>query len=635
MNTYRRILRYVRPHSGLFGLAIGTMALWAALDAFSYTLIIPFLRVLFDQGDAVAGLDTFLSPNAGPVVQFLRDAVGWAITGRQPMDALRNVVLFLFVVYAIKNVAYYVSQVSVAVVEGRVTRDMRNDIYAHLLRLGFPFFQRTRAGQIISRVTNDVEQMRSLATSNLAKLMWEALQAVFALLVMLGISWKLTLVAALFMPPMLGLWARLRKRLRKGVVRVLDAVGETASHLQETVSGMRLVKASGAEPWEEERFRKLTRGQYRAYVRNERWRRFFTPATEMITAVSILAMLWYGSYLVLREGTMIPETFIAFLLFAGKLMSPVKFLAQFPATVQPGLAAADRAFELLDAPVEIMDAADAAPVEGFRDEVRFEGVGFAYTSDAPVLRGIDLSIRPGEVVALVGPSGAGKSTLADLLPRFYDPTEGRITLDGRDLRTLKLADLRGLLGIVTQETILFHDTVRSNIAYGRPDASQADVEAAARAANAHEFIAHLPQGYDTVLGEKGTRLSGGQRQRIAIARALLRNPPILILDEATSALDTESERLVQQAIEELMAHRTVLVIAHRLSTVRRADQIVVVDGGRIAERGTHDQLVARGGVYRRLYDMQFGGDDGVKPRELESAGVGDGSVRPSAPPPLA
>jgi subfamily B ATP-binding cassette protein MsbA len=405
---------------------------------------------------------------------------------------------------------------------------------------------------------------------------------------------------------MLGLWARLRKRLRRGVLKVLNATGEVASQVQETVSGIRLVKASGAEEWETERFRRLTRGQYKAWVRNERWRKFFPPATEMITATSILALLWYGSYLVLEERSLEATAFLVFLTLAGRLMSPVKFIAQFPSVVQPGLAAAERAFELMDAPVEVKDAPGALPVTGFRDEVRFEGAGFAYAPGVPVLTGIDLRIRPGEVVALVGPSGAGKSTLADLLPRFHDVTEGRITLDGADLRELRLAELRGLLGIVTQETILFHDTVRANIAYGVPDAPRERVEAAARAANAHDFIASLPEGYDTVLGEKGTRLSGGQRQRIAIARALFRNPPVLILDEATSALDTESERLVQQAIDEVMAGRTVLVIAHRLSTVRRADQIVVLEGGRIVQRGTHDDLLARGGTYRRLYEMQFG-----------------------------
>jgi subfamily B ATP-binding cassette protein MsbA len=496
--------------------------------------------------------------------------------------------------------------VSISVVEGRVTRDMRNDIYAHLLHLGFPFFQRTRTGQVISRVTNDVEQMRGIVTGNVSKLISQVFQALATLVVMVGLSWKLTLVSALFLPPMLGLWARLRKRLRRGVLKVLNATGEVASQVQETVSGIRLVKASGAEEWETERFRKLTRGQYKAWVRNERWRKFFPPATEMITATSILVLLWYGSYLVLAERSLTPTAFLLFLTMAGKLMSPVKFIAQFPSVVQPGLAAAERAFELMDAPVEVKDAPGALPVSGFRDEVRFEGAGFAYAPGVPVLSGIDLRIRPGDVVALVGPSGAGKSTLADLLPRFHDVTEGRITLDGADLRELRLAELRGLLGIVTQETILFHDTVRANIAYGVPDAPQDRIEAAARAANAHDFIASLPDGYDTVLGEKGARLSGGQRQRIAIARALFRNPPILILDEATSALDTESERLVQQAIDEVMAGRTVLVIAHRLSTVRRADQIVVLEGGRIVQRGTHDELLARGGTYRRLYEMQFG-----------------------------
>ena len=604
MKLYLRILRYVRPHLALFAWAILAMTFYAALDAFSFTLLIPFLNLLFG-GEAIGG-GAALFAGSGVIADVLQWSVGWLIAGRPPMEGLRNVVIFLFAVFLVKNVALYIYQVSISVVEGRVTRDMRNDIYAHLLHLGFPFFQRTRTGQVISRVTNDVEQMRGIVTGNVSKLISQVFQAAATLVVMVGLSWKLTLVSALFLPPMLGLWARLRKRLRRGVLKVLNATGEVASQVQETVSGIRLVKASGAEEWETERFRRLTRGQYKAWVRNERWRKFFPPATEMITATSILALLWYGSYLVLEERSLEATAFLVFLTLAGRLMSPVKFIAQFPSVVQPGLAAAERAFELMDAPVEVKDAPGALPVTGFREEVRFEGAGFAYAPGVPVLTGIDLCIRPGEVVALVGPSGAGKSTLADLLPRFHDVTEGRITLDGADLRELRLAELRGLLGIVTQETILFHDTVRANIAYGVPDAPRERVEAAARAANAHDFIASLPEGYDTVLGEKGTRLSGGQRQRIAIARALFRNPPILILDEATSALDTESERLVQQAIDEVMAGRTVLVIAHRLSTVRRADQIVVLEGGRIVQRGTHDELLARGGTYRRLYEMQFG-----------------------------
>jgi ATP-binding cassette, subfamily B, bacterial MsbA len=495
------------------------------------------------------------------------------------------------------------------VLEGRVTRDIRNETYAHLLRLDLGFFQRTRAGQVISRSTHDVDQVRILVTVLLSRLLSSVLQAVAALVALLLISWKLTLVAALFLPPMLGLWSRLRGRLRRGLLRVLDAVGEVASQIQETVSGIRLVKASGAEEWEERRFRALTRHQYREFVRVSRSREMLSPLTEMIAAAGIMGLLWYGTYLVLEEGALTAGAFLASLTLAGKLMAPAKFIAQFPAQVQPGLTAAERVFELLDAPLEVVDAPGARPVSGFRHSLHLEGVRFEYAPGVPVLEDVDLEIRSGDVIALVGQSGAGKSTLADLLPRFRDPTGGRITLDGVDLRELRLRDLRALIGMVTQETILLHDTVRANIAYGIDGVAQQDLEAAARAANAHEFIAALPHGYDTVLGEKGTRLSGGQRQRVAIARALLRNPPILILDEATSSLDSESERLVQQAIEKLMRDRTVLVIAHRLSTVRRADQIIVLEGGRIVERGTHAELLQRGGRYHRLHHMQFSESD--------------------------
>jgi len=385
--------------------------------------------------------------------------------------------------------------------------------------------------------------------------------------------------------------------------------GEMTSVLQETISGIRLVKASGTEVYEEGRFAEGSNKYALSSLKMTRLALVAPPVTEVIGTLIAVLILWIGAWQVLRNGTMTGATLLAFLTLVLRLLQPLKQLSQMRTTAQSSLASAERLFEILDSPAEFQLDRGTRDAAKFDSELTFERVSFSY-GDAAVLSNIDFSARKGEVVALVGPSGSGKSTLVDLIPRFYEPTEGRILLDGVDTREIKLPMLRSLTGIVSQETVLFHDTVRNNIAYGAMGKyTQAQIEAAARAANAHEFIAELPQGYDTLLGERGTRLSGGQRQRLAIARALLTDPPILILDEATSALDTESERLVQEAVDRLLQGRTVFVIAHRLSTIAHADQILVLDRGEIAERGTHTELLTRRGAYYRLYSLQFGDAD--------------------------
>lgn len=600
LRLYGRVLSYLKPYGGLIaGATVATVG-FAALDAFSILMLIPFLETLFgaDSGIDIGG--------SGWVQRLLDNTVGRVVTeGAPAQEALGSVILFILVVFLVKNVFDYFQSYLVVRLEQAVTRDMRVQMYQHLIELDLRFFGRTRAGQIITRLTTDIDQLRTMVTRNIAKFGTSVLQILITIGVLLTMSWRLTLVALVVLPAMAGIWQRMLKRLRTGDRRVRDLAGEVTSHVQETVSGIRLVKASAAEPFERRRFSDLARSYYRTFVRTESIRSLASPMTEMVSAMGTVFLLWYGGRIVLVEGAMDPTAFVTFLVLSLKMYSPAKWLAKFPSTVQPGLVAAERVFEFMDAPIEMQNMQNARPFTGVRESIGFENVGFAYAPGEPVLSAVDFEVRAGEVIALVGPSGAGKTTLADLVARFYDPTEGRITIDGVDLREFDTRSYRTQLGIVTQETVLFHDTVRNNIAYGRPDSPQEAIERAARAANAHDFIAQLAEGYDTILGERGTRLSGGQRQRIAIARAILRDPPILIFDEATSALDSESEHLVQQAIGELLQGRTVFVIAHRLSTIRDADKILVLRAGRLVEHGRHDELLDRAGVYRQLHDLQL------------------------------
>ncbi len=603
MKLYLRILGYLKGHKGVLLATMGAMIAFAALDAFSIALLIPFLQTLFQRQGEAAGT---VAPSDGMLDRLLDQTVGRFVDlSGSPEDVIRGIILFILVVFALKNVFLFLRNYLAARVEQGVTRDLRNEVYDHLLELDLGFFGRTRTGQIISRITHDVEQLRRLVTQEATKLLSAVFEFLGAFILMVMISAKLTLAAFVVVPATMAMWGPLLRRLRRGDRRVLDLAGDINTHLQETLTGIRLVKASAAEEHERSRFHRLTGDYFSTFVATERLRALASPLTEMLTAVGTVILLWYGTRLVLVHQELTGEAFIVFLGLSLKLYSPVKFVSKFPTTIQPGLAGGERVFEFLDAPVEIRDRPGAVPFPGLETEIVFEDVRFQYREGQPVLHDVSFGVPRGSVVALVGPSGAGKTTIVDLLARFYDVTGGRIAANGRDIRSYSVGSLRAAMGVVSQETVLFHDTVRANIAYGSPGAELADIVAAAKAAHAHEFIEAMPEGYDTQVGERGTELSGGQRQRLAIARAILRDPPILIFDEATSSLDTESERLIQDAMERLLEGRTVFVIAHRLSTVQRADQILVLEEGRIVERGSHFELLRAAGVYRRLYELQF------------------------------
>ncbi len=594
-----RLLRHMRPYRMTFLLAIGAAFLASVLDGFTVVMLIPLLKTLFGTAGSLSGANQLEA-----VLDWLLHPL---LAGTTPKEAAARIVVVLLAGLVLKNVMNYATmQLNVRMQEGLVS-DLRRDLFRHLLSLDLDFFQRTRGGQLISGIITDVDQTKTAVTAALASFFQNFVVVLVTLVILALMSWKLTLLSLALAPVLLvgiqGLLRRLRRQSRDRA----EERGEITATIAERLGAIKLIRAHGTEPMETERFDRQSENYRRSMIRTQRFSTLTSPISEIFGGVLIILIVWAGTSPLFGTGghALSPEALIAFLVGTLKMMSPLKSLTQFPAIMAVALASAERVFALLDKPAEDVDRPGERSLPAFNRELVFEDVSFSYPGGEPVLRQVSFGVRKGEVVALVGPSGAGKTTLADLVPRFHDPTGGRILADGVPLTQCTRSSLRRLLAVVGQDTVLLNDTVASNIAYGRPQATAADIAVAAQAANAAEFIAQLPAGYDTMLGERGTRLSGGQRQRIAIARALLRDAPILILDEATSALDMEAERLVQEAIDRLMQDRTVLVIAHRLATVRHADRIIVLNEGRVVESGTHDELFQRGGLYRRLYDLQF------------------------------
>ena len=618
IQIYRRILRFVRPYWRHLIISVVCTVFFSLFSGVSIYLVIPLLDTLFNQTASAELVEAAPGPQLPGWFESLKESVSDSfnsfVFGGDQLDALLRICLIVLTAFFLKNLFGFIQAYALAFVEQGVIRDVRNALFRHIHDLSLGFFTHERAGNLISRVTNDVNVIQYSISASFLNLLREPLLVLVFLGIALSISWQLTLISILILPLALQVTSRIGIRIHKESSNIQSKMADITSVLQETITGVKVVKAFGMEKFENRKFTNETKKYFNHVLKITRIRNLGPPVTESLGVLAAVVIIWYGGQQVLIDQTLKASEFLAFLFAILQTMHPLKELSSVSNRLQESAAAGKRVFEILDTKPNIREKPGAVELKDVREKIEFRNVTFAYeetpgaarSDGRAVLKNISFIVKNGEVLAVVGPSGGGKTTLVDLLARFYDPVQGEILIDGVDSRNFTIKSLRAKIGIVTQETILFNDTVRKNIAYGLDDCPFEKIVKAAKAANAHDFILELPNGYDTGIGERGIMLSGGQRQRVAIARAILKNPPIMIFDEATSALDSESEVLVQEAIEHLMERRTCFVIAHRLSTIRNADRIIVLDRGEIVQAGKHQELLRnKAGMYHKLYELQF------------------------------
>ncbi len=604
MNTYKRLLGYLGDFKRVIFLYVFTSLMFSVFSVLSVYLTIPLLKTLFLGGSPSTGSGT--STGVAGVYEKLQYAFDKFIFSSGKETALITICLLIIAAYMLKNITGFLQSMLMQMIENKMVVKIRMQLYEKINKLSLRYFTQEKTGNLLSRMTNDITNIQSGISALFYDLLKEPLVIIIFLFLALSISWQMTVIAFIVFPITVFIISRIGSSLRRRSIRVQEKLSDLLNIVTETIYGAKVIRIFSAEKYRNSIFSRELKKFYQLTMRSVRASELTSPMTETLSIISGVLVIWFGGREIIINNNLKPEEFLGFLFILFQIIPPIKNLSTVYNRLQKSFPSAERIFEVIDYPVEVESKKDAVKIDNFSDSIEFKNVCFSYEKDKPVLENINLTIKKSQIAAIVGSSGAGKSTMADLISRFYDATSGEILIDGKNITDLDLESLRKLICIVPQEIILFNDTIRNNIIFGKENVDEETLVDICKYANAHEFIMNTEKGYDTVIGERGLKLSGGQKQRLSIARALLRNPQILILDEATSSLDNESEKLVQEALEKLMSNRTSIVIAHRLSTIINADRIFVLDNCGVVQEGTHRELIADNeGIYKKLYELQF------------------------------